>query len=73
MAEGVVARGKKTIIRWFERADVDKRQMWSKHTDPLLSHNDPRPMVNRRGTCGFWIEALAPAIACMPSMTCQAT
>lgn len=53
MAEGVVARGKKTAIRWFERADVDKRQRWSKHTDPLLSHNDPRPMTNRERELWF--------------------
>ena len=53
MAEGVVARGKKTVIRWFERADVDKRQRWSKHTDPLLSHNDPRPMASRERDLWF--------------------
>ena len=53
MAEGIVARGKKTIIRWFERADVDKRQKWSRHTDPLYSHNDPRPMGTRERDLWF--------------------
>lgn len=53
MAEGVVARGKKTIIRWFERADVDRRQKWSRHTDPLYSHNDPRPMSSRERELWF--------------------
>lgn len=53
MAEGVVARGERTGIRWFERTDVDKRQRWSKHTDPLLSHNDPRPMMNRERDLWF--------------------
>ena len=52
MAEGIVARGKKTVIRWFEREDVDKRQAWPRHTDPLYSHNDPRPMSSRERD--FW-------------------
>ena len=47
MAEGVVARGKKTVVRRFQREDVDKRQRWPAHTDPLYSHNDPRPMAPR--------------------------
>ena len=53
MAEGIVARGKKTVVRWFERADVDRRQQWSKHTDPLYSHNDPRPMTSRERDLWF--------------------
>jgi len=53
MAEGVVARGKKTVIRWFERSDVDKRQQWPRHTDPLYSHNDPRPMSSRERDLWF--------------------
>ncbi len=53
MAEGIVARGEKTTIRWFERADVDKRQRWTRHTDPLYSHNDPRPMVGRERDLWF--------------------
>ena len=52
MAEEIVARGKKTIIRRFEREDVDKRQAWPRHTDPLYSHNDPRPMSGRERD--FW-------------------
>ncbi len=53
MAEGIVARRKKTTIRWFERADVDRRQQWPRHTDPLYSHNDPRPMPNRERDLWF--------------------
>lgn len=52
MAEGIVARGGKTVIRWFQREDVDKRQAWPPHADPLYSHNDPRPMSNRERD--FW-------------------
>jgi diamine N-acetyltransferase len=52
MAERIVARGKKTVIRWFQREDVDKRQAWPRHTDPLYSHNDPRPMSVREQD--FW-------------------
>jgi len=52
MAEGIVARGKRTVVRWFQRGDVDKRQAWPSHTDPLYSHNDPRPMSNRERD--FW-------------------
>lgn len=52
MAEGIVARGSKTTIRWFQREDVDKRQAWPRHADPLLSHNDPRPMSSRERD--FW-------------------
>lgn len=52
MAEGIVARGKKTVVRWFQREDVDKRQSWPHHTDPLYSHNDPRPMSQRERD--FW-------------------
>ncbi len=47
MAEGIVARGKKTVVRWFQREDVDKRQRWPKHTDALYSHNDHHPMSAR--------------------------
>ncbi len=53
MAEGIVARGKKAVVRWFERADVDKRQQWTRHTDPLYSHNDPRPMSSRERDLWF--------------------
>ena len=52
MAEGIVARGKKTVVRWFQREDVDKRQDWPRHTDPIYSHNDPRPMSARERD--FW-------------------
>lgn len=47
MAEGLVARGKKTVVRWFTREDLDRRQEWARHEDPLYSHNDPRPMTPR--------------------------
>jgi len=47
MSEGIVARGQKTVVRWFQREDVDRRQQWPRHTDPLYSHNDPRPMSPR--------------------------
>ncbi|MHB0869030.1 MAG: GNAT family N-acetyltransferase [Chloroflexota bacterium] len=53
MAEGIVARGSKTVVRWFERADVDRRQQWPRHTDPLYSHNDPRPMSTRERDLWF--------------------
>jgi diamine N-acetyltransferase len=52
MVEGIVGRGKKTVVRWFQREDVDKRQAWPRHTDPLYSHNDPRPMSTRERD--FW-------------------
>ena len=53
MPVGIVARGSKTIVRWFQREDVDKRQQWPKHTDPLYSHNDPRPMSARERDLWF--------------------
>lgn len=59
MAEGIVARGKKTVIRWFERADVDKRQQWPSHSDPLYSHNDPRPMSARERELWFLDRSLS--------------
>ncbi len=52
MAEGIVARGNKTVIRSFQREDVDRRQAWPRHADPLYSHNDPRPMSPRERD--FW-------------------
>lgn len=53
MAEGIVARGKKTVIRWFERKDADQRDQWPKHSDPLYSHNDPRSMSSRERDLWF--------------------
>lgn len=44
MNEGIVARGKQTVVRWFQREDAKRRQRWPRHTDPLYSHNDPRPL-----------------------------
>ena len=53
MAEGVVARGKKTVVRSFNRYDLDRRQQWARHEDPLYSHNDPRPMTPRERDIWF--------------------
>lgn len=59
MAQGIVARGKKTVVRWFQREDVRKRQRWPKHTDPLYSHNDPRPMSPRERELWFLDRSLS--------------
>ncbi len=61
MAEGIVARGKKTVIRWFERKDADHRDRWPKHSDPLYSHNDPRPMSSRERDLWFLDRSVASA------------
>lgn len=61
MADGVVARGKKTIIRWFQREDVDKRQRWPRHSDPLYAHNDPRPMSSRESNLWYLERTASPS------------
>jgi diamine N-acetyltransferase len=60
MAEGIVARGKKTVVRYCTREDLDKRQAWTRHEDPLYSHNDPRPMTPRERDI-WYIEHSASA------------
>ncbi len=57
--EGIVAKGRKTIVRWFERSDADKRQRWPRHSDPLYSHNDPRPMTSRERDLWFLDRSLS--------------
>lgn len=60
MSEGIVARGSKTVVRWFQREDVERRQQWPRHTDPLYSHNDPRPMSARERELWFLERASSP-------------
>lgn len=60
MSEGIVARGNKTVVRWFQREDVERRQQWPRHTDPLYSHNDPRPMSAREMDLWFLERTSSP-------------
>jgi len=43
----VLARGKKTVLREFERADVDRWLAWPRHRDPLFESYNP-PLLTQR-------------------------
>jgi len=44
----VLARGEKTILREFERADVDRWIAWPSHPDPLFSGYNPPNLSERQ-------------------------
>jgi diamine N-acetyltransferase len=42
-----LARGRKTVIRQFERQDVDRWMAWPRHDDPLFESYNP-PLLSQR-------------------------
>lgn len=44
----VLARGEKTVVREFERADVDRWLAWPRHQDPLFDNYNPPPLTERQ-------------------------
>ena len=45
----VLAQGERTVVREFERADVDRWMAWPRHRDPLFEgYNAPLLNVRQR-------------------------
>ncbi|MCC2671432.1 MAG: GCN5-related N-acetyltransferase [Armatimonadetes bacterium] len=44
----VLARGERTILREFERADIDRWVAWPRHPDPLFDSYNPPVLTERQ-------------------------
>jgi diamine N-acetyltransferase len=56
--ERVLARGERTVLREFERADVDHWLAWPRHRDPLFETYNP-PMFTERQRELYYQQRLA--------------
>src|SRR5687768_13284539 len=57
---GVLACGSRTVIRPFERSDVDKWIGWPRHRDPLFDTYNPPVLTARQRDLYFQQRRVSP-------------